>query len=421
MTPTDDRPLLLMVTTGMRSYREYLMESISTHYRVHLLLGAEPTWEQRYITGWTVLHKLADTIDSAEMCAAARELNARDPVAGVLTWDEARVLQTAEVAADLGLPGGDPQAAMRTRDKHLTREALDRAGVPQARSILVSALDEAIAAADAIGYPVVVKPRAMAASLGAVLVESVEELTAQFAFARDTTIPGAWTYDQNVLIEEYLRGPEISVDSAVHAGEVLPMFVARKQIGYPPYFEEVGHVVDAADPLITHPEFRRILQDTHDALGFTDGITHAEFKLTAAGPKVIEVNGRLGGDMIPYLGLRATGIDPGLAAAAVACGRRPEVTAGRSLIGAVRFCYVENDDTVIGEIRFDDTALPAAADLFVPLASPGDVKSPPPKGCAFGRIAYATAIAETARECEEALDAVQAALTVLPADPGRPE
>lgn len=414
MTSDDGRPLLLMVTTGMRSYREYLLQPISERYRVHLLLGAEPTWEQQYITGWTVLNKLADTIDAEEMCAAARELHARDPIAGVLTWDEARVLQTAKLAADLGLPGGDPQAAMRTRDKHLTREALDRAGVPQARSVLVGSLDEALAAADSIGYPVVVKPRAMAASLGAVLADSAEQLTAQFTFARDTTIPGAWSYDQNVLIEEFLTGPEISVDSAVHAGEVLPMFVARKQVGYPPYFEEVGHVMDAADPLRTDPDFHRILQATHEALGFTDGITHSEFKLTGTGPKVVEVNGRLGGDMIPYLGRCATGIDPGLAAAAVACGRLPEFAADRSQVGAVRFCYVEHEDTVIGDIRFDRDALPPAVDLCVTLASPGDVKSPPPKGCAFGRVAYVTAVAATAQECEAALDAAQAALIVEP-------
>src|SRR5262249_6781175 len=73
MTPSD-KPLLLMVTTGMRRYREYLMESISSRYRVHLLLGTEPTWEERYITGHTVLHELADTKGADEMCAAAREL-----------------------------------------------------------------------------------------------------------------------------------------------------------------------------------------------------------------------------------------------------------------------------------------------------------------------------------------------------------
>ena len=405
----DDRPLVLLITTGSRNYREYLLSSIATRYRVHLFLAAEPSWERQYITGWTVLTDLANTVDADEMIEAARRIG--EPLDGVLAWDEARVLQTAKVAQALGLPGGDPDAAMRTRDKHQTRSALDAAGVPQPRSVLVEGVDDALAVAADIGYPVVLKPRAMAASLGVVRVGTPEELRARFAFARDTTVPGAWRYDA-VLVEEYLTGPEISVDSAVHRGRAYPMFVARKEVGYAPYFEEVGHVVDGADPLLADAGLMRIVQDTHTALGFADGMTHTELKLTPAGPKVIEVNGRLGGDLIPYLGLRATGIDPGLAAAAVACGRPPQVRADRSQVGAVRFFYVEHEDTTIGSIEFDESALPPALDRFVVDAKPGDVVSPPPRGTVWGRIAFATAVAGTEQECRQALDAAQAALRV---------
>jgi biotin carboxylase len=410
----DQRPLLLVITTGMRDYREYLLSSIASRYRIHMLLGADPSWEREYIIGWSLLDDLTETVDASDMCAAARELAAREPLSGVLSWDEARVLQTAKVAAELGLPGGDPAAAMRCRDKYLTRQALQAAGVPQPISIMAASADEALAAADKIGYPVVIKPRAMAASLGAVLTSTPAELAARFTFARDTTVPGAWRYE-SVLVEEYLTGPEISFDVAVHRGEVFPVCVARKQIGYSPYFEEVGHVVDAADPLLTDPQVLAIVQDTHTALGFADGMTHTELKLTPAGPKIIEVNARLGGDMIPYLGMRASGIDPGLAAAAVACGRRPELTADRQLVAAVRFFYVDHDDTTIGSIEIADGALPAALDQLVPMAKPGEVKSPPPKGTLWGRIAFATAVAATERECLDALDAAQAALTVHPA------
>jgi biotin carboxylase len=405
----DDRPLLMVVTTGGRVFREYLLESIGAAYRVHLLLGAEPTWEARHIHSHTVLPDLLETVDAAAMVAAARALP--EPLAGVLAWDEARVLQTAKIATELGLPGITPEAAMRCRDKHLTRLALDEAGVPQARSLLVGSPEEALRAALQIGYPVVLKPRAMAASLGVVRVDTPAELRARFAFARDTTLPGAWRYEQ-VLVEEYLTGPEISVDTAVHRGETLPMFVARKELGYPPYFEEVGHVVDASDPLLTDPQLRTIVQDTHDALGITDAMTHTELKLTPSGPRIIEVNGRLGGDLIPYLGLRATGVDPGLAAAAVACGRRPELVTDRKLVAAVRFFYPDLDDTVIRAVEWDESALPEAIAGVVPVAEPGQSVSPPPKGTLLGRVGYATAVAPTEQECRSALDAAQAAMVV---------
>ena len=405
----DARPLVLVIATGKRDYREYLLRSIATRYRVHLLNGREPSWEQEYITGSSTVD-MTDTIGATELIAAARAVAAREPVHGVLTWDEARVLQAAKVAQDLGLPGGDPDAVLRCRDKHLTRQALDRAGVPQAKSILVSGVDEALAAAQSIGYPVVLKPRAMAASLGVVRVDGPDELRAQFGFAHDTTVPGAWTYETVVLVEELLTGDEISVDAAVHDGETLPMFVARKQVGYAPYFEEVGHVVAADDPLLTDPTLLDMVQQVHTALGYRDGMTHSEFKLTPAGPRLVEVNARLGGDLIPYLGMRASGADPGLAAADVACGVRPTITTDRSLVGAVRFFYVDEDDTTLASVSFED--LPSGVDRAVAIAEPGAVVSPPPKGSTFGRIAFATAIGATSAECLATLDAAEAALRV---------
>jgi biotin carboxylase len=408
-----EKQLLIVMATGVgRLYREYLLRSMTSRFRLHLFAGADPGWARDYVTGWTSLHNLQETIDAEEMCEAARKLAAVEPVHGIFTWDEARVLQGAKVAAALGLPGGHPDAVMRCRDKHLTREALAAAGVPQPASALVGTAEQALEAARRIGYPVVVKPRAMAASLGVVRADTPAQLATRFEFARDTTLPGSWLYETAVLVEEYLPEPEVSVDSAVHAGEVLPMFVARKEIGYPPYFEELGHVVDAADPLLADRQVRRVVQDAHTALGFTDGMTHTELKLTRSGPKVIEVNARLGGDLIPYLGLRATGMDPGLAAAAVACGQPPELTSTRQRVAAVRFFYVEQDDTTIDKVDFDRAALPDSVDLAEPLVEPGAVVSPPPKGTLFGRIAVATAVADTAGACLAALDAAAAALTV---------
>jgi len=404
-----DAPLLVVIGTGRRQFREYLLRSIVREYRVHVLLWAEPTWEREYACGWTVLANVTETVDAQDMIEAVHELAGQEPVAGVLAWDEARILQCAKVAAVMGLPGGDPDVIMRCRDKHLTRAALAAAGVAQPVSVLVDSVEAGLAAAEQIGYPVILKPRAMAASLGVVKVATQAELVAQFGCARDTTVPGAWRYD-SVLVEEFVDGPEISVDSVVHRGRVYPMCLAHKQIGYPPYCEEVGHTVLAGDSLLVDPALRDVLDRAHAAIGFSDGATHTEVKLTPGGPKVIEVNGRLGGGMIPYLGLRTSGIDPGLAAAAVACGRAPRVEPDLGLVGAVRFLYVERDETTIGEIEFVPTELPAAVDLTVTLVAPGAVVSPPPKGTLGGRIAYITAVGASAAECHTAIDAAAATL-----------
>ncbi|WP_030908515.1 ATP-grasp domain-containing protein [Streptosporangium amethystogenes] len=406
---TESRPLILVVATGMRHYREYLLRSIATEYRIHLLVTAEPGWEQEYVTGWTVV---ADTTDGPAMAAVALELAAREPVHGVLCWDEARILAASYVSEALGLPGGDPEMVRRCRDKHRTRVALDALGVPQPRSLAVATLEEALRAGEEVGYPAILKPRGLGGSLGVIRVEDPSELAERFAFVRELTVPDGATYEIPVLVEEFADGPEVSVDAVVQGGVVTPLFLGRKVLGYEPYCEEVGHFVDAQDALLQDAEFCRVLQDTHTALGFTDGFTHTEIKLSSRGLRVIEVNARLGGDMIPYLGLLTTGINPGLAAAAVACGRTPALAPERKLVGGVRFFYVAEDDTVIESIEFDEAGLPPEIDRAVVVVAPGATVSPPPKGTLWGRIAYATALSETVEECRAALDAAEAGLKV---------
>jgi biotin carboxylase len=405
----DERPHLLLVGTGDHQFREYLLASIAERYRIHLFLTAEPQWEQRYIDAATVL---SDTLDAEAMIPAAVELNERDRIDGVLCWDEARILPASKVAQALGLPGGDPEMVLRCRDKHLTREAMAAAGVAQPRSIAAGTLEEALRAAAEVGYPVVLKPRAIAASLGVVLAHDEAELREHFAFAREMNVPGALIYENEaVLVEEYADGPEISIDCAVFQGQVRPICLAHKELGYPPYFEEIGHFIDGADPMLADPQLIRTLDAAHAALGFTDGMTHTEFRLTPSGPKLIEVNARLGGDLIPYLGMRVTGIDPGLAAAAVACGREPDTTPDRKLFGAVRFSYVPHEMT-IGSIEIDEAALPAAIDRAMVRAQPGQRLAPPPAGTVWGRVAYFTVVAETAEACASAIEQAAAALVI---------
>jgi biotin carboxylase len=405
------RPLLLVIGIGMRQYREYLLHSISSRFDVHLFHSAEPAWGQEYLSGWSVL---PSTLDGRAMARAALAVAENMPISGVLCWSEDRIHAASQVAEALGLRNGDPATILRLRDKGQTRAALASAGVPQPRSFPVRTPDQASAAAERIGYPVVLKPRDLGASLGVVRVDGPEHLAEEFSFTWNTRGPEAAALgsDGSILVEECVTGEEISVDSVVQDGTLTPLFIGRKVVGYPPYAEEIGHYVHAGDPLLTDPVLLTVLQNTHKALGFLDGCTHTEIMLTDSGPKVIEVNGRLGGDMIPYLGMRATGIDPGVVAASVACGLPPDLTATSSRVAGVRFFYVEQEDTTIASLAFHDQGLPEAVDRLVPLAREGAVVSPPPKGTWWGRVAFATAVADSFDECAQAIAAAEAALEI---------
>ena len=300
------------------------------------------------------------------MVAVARRMQDAEPISGVLCWEEARVQRAGEVARALGLPG-DPDAIARCAETPLTRQALAAAGVPQPRWARASTLPDALVEAGRIGYPV---------KAARTTVDSAEHLASLFDTAANAPI----------VLEETASGEEITVDVAVHSGEIFPLCLARKEIS--------GYYVYAEDSLLHDPVLFRLLHDTHRALGFYDGVTHTEIVVSPDGLKVLQVNGRLGGDVIPYLGHRATGVDAGLAAAAVACGRAPHVERDRKLVAAVRFF------TGSAPVRFDTKGLPEIIDRLELLPGTG------PKG----RIAFATAVAATAEECKGALDAAEAAL-----------
>ena len=222
------------------------------------------------------------------------------------------------------MPAAERRGAEPVTEDALWRPVLTRAGLVQPAFELTASREQARAAAERIGYPVV-KPQALGASMGVVLATDRHELDAAFEVAAGAGRIGDAPFRGTAIVEEYAIGPEISVDAAVHMAEYLPMFVARKRTGMEPYFEEVGHVVDAADPL---PQDEVLLQTpsrAHREVGIENGITDTEVRLTRRGPLIIEVNGRLGGDLIPALGSLATGIDPGHVLVDLAIGQRPDL------------------------------------------------------------------------------------------------
>lgn len=405
---------LILVGTGSRIYREYLLRAVALDFEIWLLSDRELTWEAPYLAN----HTRVDTTDVDAMAALAGSATPD----GVLTWDDTRVVQAAYLARALGLPGSPPDAALRCRDKHATRSALRTAGVPQAASFLTSTLAEARAAAAETGFPLVLKPRALNASMGVVLVDAPDQLAARFRVARGAVTPGATEIAPgDVLVEEYLDGPEISIDAAWYGGGMTIAFVARKQVGFPPYFEEIGHLIDADDPLASDGRLRDLLVAAHDAVGFHTGWTHTEVRLTAAGPKIVEINARLGGDRIPEVAHLALGISAAPIAAAIACGRTPVIAPTHRRVAAVRFLYPERN-AVVRSVRVDRDRLPSTVDSVEPIAVPGQELRLPPDGHVTGRYALITAVAGTPEECLADLDRASEAvhLEVLrPLPPGR--
>jgi biotin carboxylase len=414
MSGTDN--VLLVIGSGLRMYREYLVRPAAAYARslgleLVLVNNLKPTWQLDYYDEIDVVN----VFDHSLLFDAARRIAARRIVAGVLCWDEPLVMPAATLADEFGVPGLGVEGVLGCRDKHRTRTLLTQAGIAQPVSTMVYDARQAAEAAARAGYPVVVKPRALGASMGVVLAADESELLAAYQVASDASLVGDEPYRGGALIEEFASGPEISIDAAVHKGEYLPMFVARKRTGAFPYFEETGHVVDAADPLLRDDGLMGMLARAHEVLGVENGLTHTEVRLTARGPVIIEVNGRLGGDLSPFLGRTATGIDPGVAIVDVALGRRPELVATRRQVAGIRFGYPEQD-CVVRSVRVPGQA-PGLV-LAEPMADPGTVLRLPPGGY-IARHSFVVCEAAAAAQCDAWLDTA-AALVELDAEPIAP-
>ncbi|GAA2966955.1 ATP-grasp domain-containing protein [Kitasatospora cinereorecta] len=338
------RTILVTTTSGSeaQAYRGYCLESVAASYDIVLITPGEPTWEEEFISDF----EIADPDDAEALAQAGRALADRHQLAGVATWTEWYLTQTARLARRLGLPTNSPEVMEAARNKATARTLFARHGVPSGSSMTARTLLEAALAAETIGYPIVLKPAARAASIGVI---RVEELPACFEFASAGARDGIES--THVLVEEFLDGPEVSVECVTYRGHTTAVAVTRKTLGDPPFFEEVAHSVDAADPLLA--QVAPVAAAAVKALGITDGVQHVEMRLVNGRPRLVEVNARLGGDMIGHLVRLATGVDLPRAAADVACGLAPDLTSTRSRAAAIRLIYPAYSGTLT-ERRLDD-------------------------------------------------------------------
>ncbi|WP_285729516.1 ATP-grasp domain-containing protein [Nocardiopsis sp. ATB16-24] len=394
------KSVLLVIGSGLKLYREYLVRSAAARARragheLVLINNLRPTWQHEYFDEITVVN----VFDHELLTRTAREIAARRTVVGVLCWDEPLVMPAAELAAEFGVPGLGIAGVQGCRDKYSARTRLTDGGLLQPGFAMAADLAQAREAVERIGYPVVVKPRALGASMGVMLARDDQELHEAFQVASNASLVGDEPFRGGAIVEEYAVGPEISVDAGLHKGEYLPMFVARKRTGSHPYFEETGHVVDASDPLLEDRELMDTLARAHQVLGIENGVTHSEVRLTDRGPLIIEINGRVGGDLIPLLGKIATGIDPGEVVVDVALGQRPDTHRPERGVAGIRFGYPEHD-CLVRSVR-----VPREAPGLVtasPMVEPGTTLRLPPGGY-IARHSFVVCRADDPRTCEERL------------------
>lgn len=233
---------------------------------------------------------------------------------GIVTYSEHCVLEAAQLGNQLGLRQLPISAARIVRDKLEQRRLLAAAGAIKPVPYLVygtDLTDERVQAE--IGFPLVLKPRGGAGSIGTYYVENIDRLHELADHVVDPLLEAYITSRPNLA-----AGDIVSVETFSWNGQRAHLPITGRFPGARP-FREHGLLWPADVSSAETTELYQTVEAALDCFEITDGVTHTEFKLATSGLEFIEMNGRLGGQLGP-LAKRAFNVDLILWAAQIATG-----------------------------------------------------------------------------------------------------
>lgn len=348
-------PLIAVVETGRGEYGlQPLLRARELGLRPLLVtddLSRYATSEAAHALIEETVHAIvaADTRDSASVAEALRPYAEEGTLAGVLAVIDYYVPVVAEAARLLGLPGLDPEAARIARNKLRTREVCAELGVPAPRFSRALTREETVAAATSIGFPCVVKPLTESASIGVRLCRDTgevaahfDELTASPVDMRGMAKPGG------VLVEEYLTGYELSVEVLTTAKGPQVIGVTDKELTVHPYFVETGETFPTQLPDSVRDEVTGAALDALKAIGHDFGAAHVEIKVTPDGPRLVEINARMGGAQIGRIIREATGLDLLREVVRLHVGQEPDIVVAHTGAAASRYLTAADDGVLRG-------------------------------------------------------------------------
>jgi len=312
---TVGEPTVVVVGAGYEGKRHYYERLAGLGAR--LVIVDEPGhWSESLVadiadTKWVATPISGDPdVDAGAILSALERSGVRAD--GVLTFFENYVCEAARVAAALELPGNPPEAVDAARSKVRTREMSTRLGLPTPKAQRVRSLDELFAAAGDVGFPAVVKPEFGASAAGVVKVDGVESLPGVYKLVRAVVTPeqkAIFRAGSDLLLEGYLDGVEFDVDLILQDGECVFSSVSQNWPTAEPSFQETGLHLPPDHSKRAVRELVDLSVRTVQSFGFRRGVLHVEGKCTSHGPRVIEVNARMGGARIHQMVEAVWGVD----------------------------------------------------------------------------------------------------------------
>lgn len=261
---------------------------------------------------------IMSTRDIEGSVRVAKAQNELTPISGVLTVGTDASMAVAAVANALNLPGIKFEDAEAATNKIKMRMRFKEHGVPSPNFLPVWSLSDAKKAGKILKFPIVIKPSDNMGARGVMRIDNFNQLADAFKFSKGASPSG------ELIMEEYMDGAELSIDSIIYNNEITITGVADRIIEHPPYFIETGHNMPSSLPKSVQDAACEVMKLGIRALGIDIGAAKGDIKITKDGPMIGELAARLsGGFMSAYTYPLSTGVDLIKAAIEVALGQEP--------------------------------------------------------------------------------------------------
>lgn len=265
----------------------------------------------------------ADIVNEETMLKIARD----EHVDGVIhPCSEVSMAVMGRINDELGLSGISREQAICATNKHLMRKAFEKGNAPSPKSILAQDAEDAWSRLqNEFDTDAILKPSRNSGSRGIAKVSRNMD-KGDFIRAYDEAL--SESRDHSVLIEQFIEGPEFSIEMIVWQGEIHVLTVTDKKTTGAPHFVELGHNQPSCFSDTDVETLKAAAVAGVRALGVNNCACHAEAKLMNGKAYLMEVGARLGGDFISTeLTHLSTGIDMVAAAIDVALGVEPDLSA----------------------------------------------------------------------------------------------
>lgn len=201
------------------------------------------------------------------------------------------VLTVNYVASRMGLISNPDEYSAICTNKYKMRQCFATNGCPSPKFTIAKQTEGYNV--DRFSFPLIVKPTDRSGSRGVEKVYTEEQLAKAVERAQRES------FDHEAIIEEFVTGREISVETISFEGKHYVLQITDKVTTGEPYFVELEHHQPSNLPDVIQSEIRELVPKALDALHVKYGASHSELKIQEDGSiRFIEIGARMGGDFI---------------------------------------------------------------------------------------------------------------------------